>query len=110
MDIKQEQRIISLKIFQKSFNTNVRPSNFIQSNSTLFFDFFNLNVAFRIYMNIFIFIFIFVHTEKEFVRRLICPRDETGSLYITRVFIREKGISDHQMLHVRCQLDCMPMA
>lgn len=84
-------------ISEKSLNTNVRPRNFIQNNSTLFRCFTLLKLLHRWT------IFIFVHTKKSLSteRLLICPRDETGSLYITRVQEKRRGlqtvvVSSHQ--------------
>lgn len=54
-----------------------------QNNSTLFWRFTLLKL---LHMWT---VFIFIHTKKKSLsteRLLICPRDETGSLYITRVF------------------------
>lgn len=90
MDLNSEQNFIWLKLFLKSFNTNMRPSNFIQNNSTLFWCFTLLVVTAFAYEQ-----FSFLFTLKKSLsteRLLICPRDETGSLYITRVFMWRRGL------------------
>lgn len=76
-------------LFWKIFNTNVRPRNFIQNNSTLFWCF-TLSKLLHICEQ-----FSFLFTLKKSLsteRLLICPRDETGSLYITRAQTRRRGL------------------
>lgn len=89
--------------FRKVLTLMCVQCNFIQNNSTLFW-------RFTLYSFCIWTIFIFIHTKKEkslsTERLLICPRDETGSLYITRVF---KTTTKRGFETVRCfalRLNC----